>query len=302
MKKTRYIPYGYTIRNGRIVVENDEATIVREIYACYVNGFSLKDIANDLTTRKVPYTEKTAVWDKARIARILENAKYVGDGEYDPIIEEQTYEHALASKTARQRGEYRSDCSAIGFLRTRVRCEVCGTPMARHLCSKLKIKESWTCQNPTCGCRVRISDRQFVEKVVLQMNRIIENTELLIPQPKEKHTDSPKVTALQNDILQELEKAVPSEDRIIEKIADLSATLYRENNAREMIAIRIARKRAAMMHPTEQFNETNFQDLVSYITLGQNGQVTLHTKTDTEVGKEEDYGNHENPETNGHGD
>ena len=69
-----------------------------------------------------------------------------------------------------------------------------------------------------------------------------------------------------------------------------------------MIAIRIARKRAAMMHSTEQFNETNFQDLVSYITLGQNGQVTLHTKTNTEVGKENDYGNHENPETNGHGD
>lgn len=302
MKKTRYIPFGYTVRNGRIVVENTEAAIIREIYDHYINGLSLKDIADNLTTRKIPYTEKTAVWDKARIARILENAKYVGDGEYDPIIEEQTYEHALASKTARQRGEYRSDCAAIGVLRARVRCESCGTPMARHICSKLKIKEFWTCQNPLCGCRVRISDRQLVEKIVLLMNRVIENTELLIPKPKEKHTDSPKVTALQNDILQELGKNVPSEDRIIEKISDMSATLYRENNAKEMIAARIARKRAAIMHPTEQFNENNFQDLVSYITLGQNGQVTLHTKTDTEVGKEDDYGNHENSETNGHGD
>ena len=153
-----------------------------------------------------------------------------------------------------------------------------------------------------CGCKVRISDRQLVEKVVLLMNRIIENTELLIPKPKEKQPESPRIAGLQNDILQELGKANPSEDRIVEKITDLSATLYRENNAKEMIAARIARKRAAMMHPTEQFNETNFQDLVSYITLGQNGQVTLHTKTDTEVGKEDDHGNHENPETNGHGD
>ena len=302
MKKTRYIPYGYTIRNGRVVVEDAEAAIVREIYEKYVNGRSLKDIADDLTSRKIPYTEKTEVWDKARIARILENAKYIGDGEYDPIIEEKTYQHALAFRKARQRGEYRSDCAAIGVLRARVRCESCGTPMARHLCSKWKIKESWTCQNPLCRCRVRISDRQLVEKVVLVMNRIVENKELLIPQSKENHTDSPEITALQNDILQELGKAVPSEDRIIKKITDMSVALYRENNAREMIAARIARKRAAMMHPTEQFNEANFQDLVSYITLGQNGQVTLHTKTDTEVGKEEDYGNHENPETNGHGD
>ena len=302
MKKTRYIPYGYTVRNGRIVVENDEARIVREIYENYVNGLSLKDIADNLTTRKVPYTEKTAVWDKARIARILENAKYIGDGEYDPIIEEKTYEHALASKAARQRGEYRNDCSTIGFLRIRVRCESCGTPMARHLCSKLKIKESWTCQNPLCGCKVRISDRQLVEKVVLLMNRIIENTELLIPRPKEKQIGSPRVAQLQNDILQELGKAIPSEERIIEKITDMSATLYRENNAKEMIAARIVRKRAAMMRPTEQFNETNFQDLVSYITLDRNGQVTLRTKTNTEVTEVNDNGSYENPETNRHGD
>ena len=32
MKKIRYIPYGYTMRNGRTVIAQDEATVIREIF------------------------------------------------------------------------------------------------------------------------------------------------------------------------------------------------------------------------------------------------------------------------------
>ena len=78
MKKTRFIPYGYTMRNGRTVIEHGEADIIRYIFDEYIKGASLKDLAEELTARKVPYTEKTEVWDKARIARIIDNAKYTG--------------------------------------------------------------------------------------------------------------------------------------------------------------------------------------------------------------------------------
>lgn len=88
MKKTRFIPYGYTMRNGRTVIEHGEADIIRYIFDEYIKGASLKDLAEELTARKVPYTEKTEVWDKARIARIIDNAKYTGSEIYDPIIDE----------------------------------------------------------------------------------------------------------------------------------------------------------------------------------------------------------------------
>ena len=86
MKKIRYIPYGYTMRNGRTVIAQDEAAVIREIFSAYINGASLQSIAELLTERKIPYSERTDVWDKARIARIIGNAKYIGDGEYDPIL------------------------------------------------------------------------------------------------------------------------------------------------------------------------------------------------------------------------
>ena len=65
MKKTRFIPYGYTIREGRTVIEHTEAEIIREIFDEYIKGASLKEIAESLTQRKIPYTEKTDTWDKA---------------------------------------------------------------------------------------------------------------------------------------------------------------------------------------------------------------------------------------------
>ena len=92
MKKIRYIPYGYTMRNGRTVIAQDEAAVIREIFSAYINGASFQSIAELLTERKIPYSERTDVWDKARIARIIGNAKYIGDGEYAPTIVHQMIE------------------------------------------------------------------------------------------------------------------------------------------------------------------------------------------------------------------
>ena len=58
--------------------------------------------AEDLTAKQIPYTERTCVWDKARISRILENAKYTGDEEFETIIDENIYEEAAAVKSARR--------------------------------------------------------------------------------------------------------------------------------------------------------------------------------------------------------
>ena len=98
MKKTRYVPYGYTVRDGKTVVDHEEAKIIRNIFDSYINGDSLKVIADLLTQNEIPYTEKSTVWDKARIARIIENPKYMGTEEYAPIIDEEVYENALACK------------------------------------------------------------------------------------------------------------------------------------------------------------------------------------------------------------
>ena len=300
MKKTRFIPYGYTIRDGRTVIEHNEADIIRYIFDEYIKGASLKDLAEDLTQRKRPYTKKSAVWDKARIARKIDNAKYLGDDEYDPIIDEDTYEGAVSAKTARQRNTVEKECEGIALLRSRVKCEKCGSPMVRRICSKRHIKESWTCTNDECGWRIRISDGDLLLKITLLMNRIIENSELMIPKPKERPKDSPTVAAMQHEIDMELQRDHPSEEYIVSKVSDIASQLYKETQAKSMIVAQIARKRVTLMNPQETFNCDYFSDLVSYITIGDSGRITLHTKVETEITEgDEDNGCNEDTEENG---
>lgn len=257
--------------------------------------------ANDV--KEVPYTEKTDVWDKARVARIIDNAKYTGSDVYDPIIDEDIFEEAAAAKAARQRNQIINECEGIALMRDRIRCGVCGAPMVRHICSKRKVKESWTCANDVCGCRVRISDSDLLMKVTLLMNRIIENADLLVPKPKKRFKDSLTVQRLQGEIDDELAHDQPSEKLIVTRIREIASQLYQETNAKDQIAARIAQKRVALMSPQIEFNTAYFTDLVENVVLEAPARVTLITKTDVNISEgEPDYGSQENTQEDGDAD
>ena len=283
MKKIRYIPYGYTMRNGRTVISNEEAEVIREIFKAYLDGASLKAIAEELTGRQIPYTQKTTTWDKARIARIIDNAKYVGTEEYDPIIDEDMYEAAVSLKTARQRNTCEKENDAIELLRDFVRCECCGQPMKRRISTKHRIRESWNCTNGECGIRVRISDAQLMETLTVLINRIILNNHLLQPKPRKRYEPDAKVTKVGNEIALELERDEPSEDYIISKTIEMASLMYEQSSTKLTLTVSIARKLAQTMVIQDEFNRDYFTALASHITLGEQGRVVLHTKTETEV-------------------
>ena len=283
MKKIRYIPYGYTMRNGRTVISSEEAEVIREIFKAYLGGASLKCIAEELTARQIPYTQKTATWDKARIARIINNAKYVGTEEYDPIIDEDMYEAAVSLKTARQRNTCKKENDAIALLRDLVRCDCCGHPMIRRVSTKHRIRESWNCTNDECGNRVRISDAQLLETITILINRIILNNYLLQPKPRKRYEPDAQVTKIGNEIALELEQDDPNEDLIIQRTVEMASLIYEQSSAKLDLAVSIARKLAQTMVTQEEFNQDYFTALAAYVTLGAQGRVVLHTKTETEV-------------------
>ena len=137
--------------------------------------------------------------------------------------------------------------------------------------------------NDECGYQLRISDGDLLLKITLLMNRIIDNTELMIPHPKVRPEDSPIIANLQREIDQELNQDQPNEEFVISKVCDMANQLYKESQAKTIIVAQIARKRAMLMKPQEEFNCDYFADLVSYITLGEKGRVILHTKVETEI-------------------
>lgn len=51
----RYTPFGYHVEDGAISIAETEAAIIRQIFSDYIGGKSLKEIAAELTVRKVEY-------------------------------------------------------------------------------------------------------------------------------------------------------------------------------------------------------------------------------------------------------
>ena len=88
--------YGfYHTEDALFQIQEDEATIVREIFERYVHGELPKDIMNDMIERGVrpPAGE---CWKRLQIDRMIKNEKYVGD-----VILQKTY---INSKNTGEKG------------------------------------------------------------------------------------------------------------------------------------------------------------------------------------------------------
>lgn len=71
---------GYTKdENGKLIVDENEAKIVRRIFREYLEGASLRDIANGLEKDKIRTGGKRYKWHLSTIRGILRNEKYMGD-------------------------------------------------------------------------------------------------------------------------------------------------------------------------------------------------------------------------------
>ena len=98
MLKNRNIPFGYRIRGGEYAVNDTEAEAIRQIFARYIGGDSLKTIAAQMT---VPYNACKPVWNKNMVSRVLENRRYLGENGYPAIISQEDFDTANQIKATR---------------------------------------------------------------------------------------------------------------------------------------------------------------------------------------------------------
>ena len=75
-------PYGYrSDGQGNLIINEDEAKVVRDIFAMRESGSTLKQVANALNTSGTP-TRRRGRWHASTIRYILDNPKYRGKVEY----------------------------------------------------------------------------------------------------------------------------------------------------------------------------------------------------------------------------
>ena len=171
----RTILYGYEVKNGKPVILEIEAKVVRDIFADYIGGKSLKAIAAELTEQGVIYYLDKSVWTKNLISRIIANPKYARTDGYPAIISQTDFE--LANKRKSDMGGTQTELPEITTLiKSKLVCSCCGQNMGRR--NKWRSREKWLCPS---GCKVDmyLGDREIFSALLHTLNRVRRNPEIL---------------------------------------------------------------------------------------------------------------------------
>lgn len=231
-------PFGYRISGGKnLVIENEEAEVVRWIFEAYLNGWSTKQIANEMDRKGYPTAWKRGVWREQVIRKMLSNEKYIGDslcqksftantfpfirkinhGEADQyyienthpaIVSRETFEKVqrlLQRKGARQRMEH--PCSP---LTRKIRCGQCGTVFSRRAGRSGLVV--WTCRKhdrDAASCPVgRIPEAEIHAAFVRMYNKLRANADIVLKPALTQLDDLETALQRENPAMLEVNRAI----------------------------------------------------------------------------------------------
>jgi len=236
-------PLGYDIINKMVVVNEEQAVIIKTIFDLYVNkNMGYKAIAIYLNERNIT-TLKNNKWDVSTIREKIRNPIYAGfiswnklqnystqrrknknetpvfvKGQHEPIIDIETWEKSKfrqENSPAKFTRMYPGEFLISGLLR----CPDCGGPMVGYRRKKQKtgtIYRYYQCNNArtkgTTACKHNMVSADYIEKAVLDRLTVnFKNTTIL----KDSYDKINKFSSMQT---KENEKELKSIDIALNKI------------------------------------------------------------------------------------
>lgn len=106
-------PFGYNILDKKLIINQNESKIVKEIYKNYMNGSSMDAISKNLNENGFK-TKRNGNWNTNTVRRILNNPIYCGffeynetliKGEHEPIVTIEEYNKIQRKRKKRLKNE-----------------------------------------------------------------------------------------------------------------------------------------------------------------------------------------------------
>ena len=91
-------PYGYDFQDGELVVNCEEAVVVREMFKQYADGHTLRRVVESLNTKNV-LTKKNEKWTVWSVRHVLHNPIYAGFMRWDGIVRKGHHEGIIDMNT-----------------------------------------------------------------------------------------------------------------------------------------------------------------------------------------------------------
>ncbi len=287
--KKRNIPFGYQWENGVITAHPAESKIVDGIFASYIAGQSLLQIAEALNKNGIEYLSGVVGWNKARLKRMIEDTRYIGTESFPAIVEQTVFDKTQAIKFDRNTQKDIDRTAEIRTLPVPVCCEACRVPMRRLHDSRTSHQEKWVCQS--CGTAIKITDTDLLSAITDRLNDLLADPEQVHYTPVANEPPL-ELLRLKNEIGRMLDGTMIDKELLKNKIFEYAAQRYAELDAGERITMEI---RAALSDtgPLSSYSVELVKTIVTAITLHADKCVTLTLKNGQQVRKERSDGSRE---------
>ncbi len=281
--RNRSIPFGYHYQNGIMAVHPQESQIVQAVFMAYLSGEPLSKIAAHLTAKLVEYLPGRWQWDKARVKRILDNAKYTGQDDFPPIIKERNFQMAHQKKESANTNRRPLD-EDVKLFKGLTHCHHCGGVMVRRMDSRMEHPVTWKC--PQCGYFLPLPDEEFKQRVFLLQKKLADKPLLAEKEEDEIQVTSMEARRLTNEIFRKLDSANFSEDELVTLALQCAAKNYEAITSARHITDRLT---ATLLHagPLSAFDRTLFETTISEIHLTRKGEILLKLQNGVFVGEGE---------------
>ncbi len=88
--KISFPPYGYDTVDGKLVINEAQAEIIRYIFSSILSGKGTSKIANELNCRNIP-SKKGGRWTSTTVRGMIGNEKYIGDALFQKTFSDSSY-------------------------------------------------------------------------------------------------------------------------------------------------------------------------------------------------------------------
>lgn len=207
-----HLLYGYKVENHKIVVDEEQAKVIRYIYEQYMLGTYVKDIIDHLTQNRI--FNKNKPFARNTVYKILKNEKYFGiyrhneqvfNNIYPAIVSAEIYEKVRNKIDLNKYGKRSTD--VVYLLRHKIKCGYCGQPINAE-CGTNKAGKKihyYKCMGRKLhnGCNKSVVRKEVLEDIIIKkileilqsskyMNTIVDN----LLQVQNSQANSPLLSAL----------------------------------------------------------------------------------------------------------
>ena len=282
------MPLGYKIEDGKLIIDEEKAPVIKKIFGDYQNGLSLHAIAKELTNAGFLNANNKSNWNHGSVGMILQNIKYLGDDFYPRMIDKEIFESVQKRRKKKEEELGRTlqpnSMKNQSLFSSKLVCGECGDVYRKYIehAGRPSEKRSWKCKRYIYQNKVHCKNLFLTEKgietaFISATNKLLSKKWML---DKGRKKEPPRIT-LEIRKLEERIKELEEEEHFSSK--ELSELIFKRAKAYYNIAkiddydynTEKIKQALADKEQITEFEEDIFINIIKQIVIYKDGRILV---------------------------